>query len=280
MNYSTIKESISNYIETDNEYALCIDGEWGTGKTYFINNDVIPEYNRPNIKITYFSVFGYDTLQELKSDISSKLLISLFDNNEGKMQNWFSKASMLNTNLSKLSKKYASISSAVESIGSISKAELIKRKSEGEKKIVFIDDLERISESINVEDFLGYILTDLIEEFKCKVIIIGNLAKLEKKDSAYFEKVVGRTLPFSHDMNIIEESFFRSSKSPFIKSDYNWLTMLLQSYVDSIEDINLRTLQFILENFTFVEKETDNYIKRNRSVFTSQEISDIKKTIF
>lgn len=33
------KKAITNYIEKDENFALFIDGEWGTGKTHFFEYD-------------------------------------------------------------------------------------------------------------------------------------------------------------------------------------------------------------------------------------------------
>jgi restriction endonuclease len=35
-------QTIDNYVNSDEPYALQIDGEWGTGKTYFIKENIIP----------------------------------------------------------------------------------------------------------------------------------------------------------------------------------------------------------------------------------------------
>ncbi|MBZ2020328.1 KAP family NTPase [Streptococcus sanguinis] len=48
-----ITNAIDNYIDNPEPYALQIDGEWGSGKTYFINN-----YSKITTKarVIYFSV--------------------------------------------------------------------------------------------------------------------------------------------------------------------------------------------------------------------------------
>ncbi|WP_221761881.1 P-loop NTPase fold protein, partial [Streptococcus sanguinis] len=69
-----ITNAIDNYIDNPEPYALQIDGEWGSGKTYFINN-----YSKITTKarVIYFSVYGYNDLQNLKMELLSQLAIEL-----------------------------------------------------------------------------------------------------------------------------------------------------------------------------------------------------------
>lgn len=63
-----VKQSIQNYVKSNSEYALLIDGEWGTGKTYFVNKNFFPEIqvNDKTYTSIYMSVYGCNNLIEVK----------------------------------------------------------------------------------------------------------------------------------------------------------------------------------------------------------------------
>lgn len=61
--------AIENYINSNDRYALQIDGHWGSGKTYFIRNTVEKKLSDDKSKFIYFSLYGYDSLAELKKEL-------------------------------------------------------------------------------------------------------------------------------------------------------------------------------------------------------------------
>ncbi len=71
-------ESILKYISNSNIHqALLIDGEWGSGKTYFIKENLMKNLeskaddgSRLTIKYGYISLFGIDSLSKLTTRIN------------------------------------------------------------------------------------------------------------------------------------------------------------------------------------------------------------------
>ena len=61
-NEEQIIKTIKNYIEMENcNYAILIDGQWGTGKTFFVKNILMPiinENDEKNKKAIYVSTYG------------------------------------------------------------------------------------------------------------------------------------------------------------------------------------------------------------------------------
>ncbi|EGO7571807.1 chromosomal replication initiator DnaA, partial [Enterococcus faecalis] len=45
---NNLTQIIDNYLQSEEPYALQIDGEWGVGKTYFIKNNVIDKLKEKN----------------------------------------------------------------------------------------------------------------------------------------------------------------------------------------------------------------------------------------
>ena len=68
-------ESILDYIRSDyTDYAIMINGEWGSGKTYFWNNKIKSKIDSMQIhgkKYTtiYMSLYGISNLEEISKKI-------------------------------------------------------------------------------------------------------------------------------------------------------------------------------------------------------------------
>ncbi|EOS7674116.1 hypothetical protein F6H84_RS14600, partial [Enterococcus hirae] len=45
---NNLKDVINNYLDSEEPYALQIDGEWGVGKTYFMKNQVVKKLKDDN----------------------------------------------------------------------------------------------------------------------------------------------------------------------------------------------------------------------------------------
>lgn len=83
MENSQLLKSLSTYVNSDDQFAVMIDGPWGSGKTYFLKNTVVPHICGEH-KVVYFSVYGYESLAKLKSELIGKLFISSFGKNQDK----------------------------------------------------------------------------------------------------------------------------------------------------------------------------------------------------
>ena len=68
-------ESILDYIRSDyTDYAIMINGEWGSGKTYFWNNKIrskldTMQINGKKITTIYMSLYGISNLEEISKKI-------------------------------------------------------------------------------------------------------------------------------------------------------------------------------------------------------------------
>ena len=68
-------ESILDYVRSDyTDYAVMINGEWGSGKTYFWNNKIKPkidgmQYNGKRYSSIYMSLYGISNLEEISKKI-------------------------------------------------------------------------------------------------------------------------------------------------------------------------------------------------------------------
>src|SRR5699024_8144712 len=70
-----------NYVNSKDNYMLLIDGQWGSGKTYYIQHETIPQLKEKNFRVIYFSVYGMETLKDIKEELYTKILYQLSSDN-------------------------------------------------------------------------------------------------------------------------------------------------------------------------------------------------------
>ena len=143
--------------------------------------------------------------------------------------------------------------------------------------VVVIDDLERLSEKIELQDFLGFIINDIIEKFKFKVLIISNEAKMKnhKEFLKIKEKIISKTIEFSRDEVILKEILQEIIKSDFLNENLNWIIDIF-SIFDNLCKINLRTVFSIIDNFEFVEQK----FKEHPSDLDERYCNEFLKSVF
>lgn len=194
MTEQQIKEEILRYIKDRTyNYAVLIDGEWGSGKTYFVKKIIVPSINEQekfsgtDRAVKYISLYGCKNI----GDVQENIAWSFAENARQKIKN---KASLGNS-ADKISEN-AFLSS--RKIGNailekfLPKDLLYQIASDwlnlGEFIFIF-DDLERCECPIN--ELFGF-LNELIEHENTKVIIIANekevsgIAEVQNLEGQYY----------------------------------------------------------------------------------------------
>lgn len=120
--------------------------------------------------------------------------------------------------------------------------------SDKKQYILFVDDLERIGDNVNISDCLGLISSDYMENLKCKVVFIANEKEIKNKEEFYKikEKTIDKTLLFKPTSKKIIHNFLEKSKDSFIVNNIDWISNMYSFYN---ETINIRTLDAIITNF-------------------------------
>jgi len=170
-------ESILDYVRSDyTDYAIMINGEWGSGKTYFWNNKIRPkidgmQFHGKKYSTIYMSLYGISNLEE----ISKKIFIEttqLMDKNVRKHLDSSSKIS-----IPEYAKTGLNIANSFRVNSSNEKINYEKFFTTDDKVLCF-DDLERAN--VDVIDILGYI-NNFVEHDHIKTIIICNEKELATK---------------------------------------------------------------------------------------------------
>ena len=170
-------ESILDYIRSDyTDYAIMINGEWGSGKTYFWNHKIKPKIeamrvNDKKYSTIYMSLYGISNLEE----ISKKIFIEttqLMDKNLKKYMNSNEQTTI--PEYAKTGLDMANFFGVTQNGDKIDYAEFFST----DDKILCFDDLERAN--VDVIDILGYI-NNFVEHDHIKTIIICNEKELSTK---------------------------------------------------------------------------------------------------
>ena len=170
-------ESILDYIRADyTDYAIMINGEWGSGKTYFWNNKIrnkieSMQLNGKRYRTIYMSLYGISNLEE----ISKKIFIEttqLMDKNLKKYMDTHGQVTI--PEYAKTGLDMANFFGVTQNGDKVDYKEFFST----EDKVLCFDDLERAN--VDVIDILGYI-NNFVEHDHIKTIIICNEKELSTK---------------------------------------------------------------------------------------------------
>ena len=287
-----IISGIKVYInECYSDYAVMLNGSWGSGKTYFVKNELIPVLEEDRKAVIYISLFGIKCVDDLINVITMHVL-NIYSNKRAQ------KRAEMNIGLKILNKQASSSVSQIPSVfvGIINKG--LKLVPNGDNAKSFFSDIQK--NTINFADYvfifddfersvidkielLG-LFDEMVEQNHAKVIIVCNevalLKKAEKDDenlnnkkavnnieekilvddyNLYKEKVVGFTIKYAADLStvyrkILDNIVGKQSYCYDCLIEYKSEVLELFSRVGSH---NLRTLIFVLKRFKELEHEIE-----------------------
>lgn len=252
------KSIVDHFLSSDIEFTLMVNGDWGSGKTYYFKNQFEEDSKK---KIVYTSVFGIKDLKEIDDAIVyQKLSLTGKLGELAKNPNTKVITSLGKTIGKGLLKKFAGVSDEdIKDMGSaLSQADISQAISLSDDEVLIIDDVERLDSSISYDDFFGYVSSNYSEGSGIKVILVCKEDEIDDRykdaDDKLFpryqkikEKTVWKTINFKLDLEKILPSFYDKYSDPFksyLESNHNHLIKLCKEF-----DINnLRTLRFFFEN--------------------------------
>ena len=221
---SILIEQLDKFINLDNEEGIVISlqGSWGIGKTFFWNHYI--ERKEQGDKFVNISLFGINTLDEIKN----KILIKISD-------------------ISKITNKLKGLVSS-ELFG-VDVGAIISSfgKKEFKNIVLCFDDFERISPNLSLSEILGFI-SELKEQYNCKIVLINNNDMLKIQDELNHKKHMEK----GKDNKCIEKSFTTQTNNQEI----------FDKYSEKIIDITLKYEPHLKDNIRFIKiKNKDkNYI--------------------
>ena len=172
MELAKIREEVQAYIENQKTYpyALMLEGPWGSGKTWFMKNIIEGYVGKPEKpRGIYVSLYGLTSAEE----ITTMLLTSIHHAKYGTIT--LPIADIVAEKVSKL----------IEEKAGQSFLEYCKERQESatfsKNDYFFVfDDLERCP--MPLDEVMGYI-SNFVEQYEAKVILIGNEEEIEQNFS-------------------------------------------------------------------------------------------------
>jgi len=255
-----LEEIVKFYLTSDTNHAIMITGEWGVGKTYYFKNilkNKIKEISTfeddsKKYKPLLVSLFGLKSIEEIQTEIFLTIY-PILKNKTIKLGANIGKSLIKGILYLKNLGNYSDYVSDFE----IEKGEWIKFSD----LVICFDDLERISEHLNIEEFIGYV-NSLVENENVKVLIIANENKINRQN--YFalkEKTIGNSIEFIPDLNKSFDSLVELKFSSFnlYKTFLNNNKNIILKIYTKVSN-NIRILSFALVYFHRIFSELNRII--------------------
>lgn len=193
MNKDELLNVLLNFYKSD-ENVILIDGKWGSGKTYLIN-EFIQNFNK--LPIYYVSMLGSRNV----NDINTNLYIEI------------NKHSSINQIVP------SSINPLKIKFNESTSLDFILKRIHDANAIIIFDDFERYSSS-DYDSFLSYVSNLVL--FKAKVIVVSNLKELGGGEKLIFDEFKEKIFDHIYKAelftnNVIDIKLHEFSK--FVKSD-------------------------------------------------------------
>lgn len=193
MNKDELLNVLLNFYKSD-ENVILIDGKWGSGKTYLIN-EFIHNFNK--LPVYYVSMLGSRNV----NDINTNLYIEI------------NKHSSINQIVP------SSINPLKIKFNESTSLDFILKRNHDANAIIIFDDFERYSSS-DYDSFLSYVSNLVL--FKAKIIVVSNLKELGGGEKLIFDEFKEKIFDHIYKAelftnNVIDIKLHEFSK--FVKSD-------------------------------------------------------------
>jgi hypothetical protein len=197
-----IERYLNRYLNINNpEFAILLNGKWGSGKTFFIDNYINKNKDTKFIKI---SLFGLNKVSQIDDEIFN-IIHPILSSKYAKFAGSIVKSGLkfgMNFDLNNDGKSDGKFNIDLDDL---------ELPDDDKNKYVFVfDDLERTK--ISLEEVLGYI-NYFVEQLSSKVIIIANDEEIIDKNNfkKFKEKVIGKTFEIQQNFDDILEYFIKDN---------------------------------------------------------------------
>lgn len=258
MQAKEITEAIKSYMQCDaiGLQALVLYGEWGSGKTYYCENDLKAALKDIDVKTCRVSLFGVSDYDEIcKRVLASRLHIyEKAKDRVGTAMNVFKK-SAIEAGTSALSNKLADLGIQV-SVNSDLMLSLIDMT----KVLVILDDCERSSFAHDDRSFLGFV-NNMVENYGWHVMLVRN-QPLSFEDDCSVEKAVISQIEYEPDLQVLYRAIVKDQLSIPKQIDFKVKDAVIDGLKDSL--INARALSrsipcinYVLSSSALIDESID-----------------------
>lgn len=240
-----IEEYFDYYFEGKKlfEYAILLNGEWGSGKTWFVKK-YIEKQKSLKKKVAYISLNGVSKASEIDEAIF-KCIHPVLGSKQAKLTGQILKGALkatLRIDLDGDSKPDGSVNASVPDI------KLPDYLKIDDNFILIFDDLERCE--LKIEKTLGYI-NYFVEQENIKVLVVSNDNEIQESDNFFRkkEKLIGATFNYTEDQDLVVESILNEVSEPELKENLISITPLIIEIFNNIGYKNLRAFKQSILNF-------------------------------
>ncbi len=197
MSITLVRKAIGSFLASNRPEVMCVTGKWGVGKTYSWKLFLQTAKEKPNgfglPKYAYVSLFGLSSLDNLKTaifessigakDIGIEPSLASLKTNTLAVANSLGRQSLSFLERLPWAKNFADALNAVSFLSVTD-------------TLVCLDDLERKSKSLQMNEVLG-LVSYLKEQRRCKVVLIFNEDVFEQEESKEFKRYVEKVAEYN-----------------------------------------------------------------------------------
>lgn len=284
MTNSELNKYIKHYLEEDKtKSAIMLTGPWGSGKSYYINHELVPFLIKDGKnQCVVVSLYGIKNVSEISKSIYLELRAKVLRSNN--------EVATTSKILAKTVAKGITSFFGVDLSASEDEMQRLYESVDLSDKLIVLEDIER--SQINIFEILGY-ANNLVEQDGVKVLLVANESEmieydeirdekgkniqkvLTEKSADYLrtkEKTVSDTISFTGDYlsatRAIIEGFKDVQLSLFTKDEY--IQEIYDLFVFS-KSGNLRTFIYACQKTVDILKQIDTELKfeDKRTIFYS-----------
>ncbi len=274
MTTEELNNYILHYLKKDKTHtAIMLTGEWGSGKTYYVENDLIPFLKQNKANAIAVSLYGLNDITMISKSIYMELRMSTLG---GKSSEVVTTGKLIAKNIIKNITGVAGINIGLSDDDLTELYESVNL----ENKLLILEDVERCN--INITYLLGYV-NGLVERDGVKVLLIANESEILKKENniqidyknisnkdeskhekeivseeinSYLrikEKTIGDTIQFSGNIELAIKKIIKEFNNQKLNILFNKDEELYNNVTRMVENIcknNLRTFIYAIQKTT------------------------------
>lgn len=265
---STINSHIEDFLDyycnlkTAPQFAILLKGEWGCGKSWFINK-YIEKRKRYKIKPLYVSLYGINSFSQIEESLFEQIH-PVLGSKGMKIAGMLFKSLLKGTlkiDLTKDGKDDGTWSFSVPEL----KNDKNFKINDSNFSILIFDDLERCS--LDIENILGYIHS-FVESGTLKVIIISNEDEIKDREkySRIKEKLIGKTFQIHSDIEAAFAAFVQQIENENIRQVLIDNIQTIKQVYEQSHSKNLRILNQITLDFEIIFNSLPEKVKQKREI--------------
>lgn len=282
---ANLLDGILNYLEMENTGALMVSGEWGCGKTFHIDNVILPALTDKGYNTIKVSLFGIESVNEIPLKIAENYHPQ--DKPDDDNKGWFMRKK---SQAGKAAVKGADFAASVKWLENFVDIKALTAKYSNllykvippDRTVIFLDDIERVVDTIDIHTLLG-VVNELVELRKYKVVVIANNSYIDKQGEnklVFKEKVIEKTLVYEPDVvAIYKEICDKDYHGPFRefmkrKEAIEVIDTKFPSYKED-KDLqtnlhNIRIVKFALSHFHRIYEACEGFLKEEERATVDQ----------